>query len=465
LAVANAGSNSVSILLGGGSGSFGTATDFGVGTSPSSVAVADFNRDGKLDLAVANDDSGNVSVLLGTGTGSFGAAANFGVGLNPSSVTVGDFNRDGKLDLAVANEGSNTVSVLPGTGTGSFGPAFSFIAGTGPLSVAAADLDGDGRLDLAVANSGSDNVSVLLGTGAGGFRLPMNFAVGDNPHSVAIGDLDGDGKLDLAVASQLSGVSVLNGTGTGSFTPGTALAVRGSPVNVELGDFTGDGTLDLAVAKAGANKAAILINTCTPAPDADGDGLPDAIDPCTNVGRGQDFVAGKHPKITLFRINADATAGDDEVTIAASFTLGVNNTFAGLNPLTRGARVMLQNGAGARRVDVTLGAGSFAGKGTRGWQENRAHSTWTYRDTTGSPLNGISRLQIKDDSRMQPRRVSVRVTGRNGFYPVVAGDEPLKGIVVLGDQTDAVAGACGESAFAKADCAFNTGATMLNCNR
>ena len=199
------------------------------------------------------------------------------------------------------------------------------------------------------------------------------------------------------------------------------------------------------------------------APDADGDGVADAIDPCTNVGHGQDFVAGEHPRITLARINANATTGDDQVTIEGSFTLAVGNTFAGLDPLTRGARVIVQNGAGATRFDVTLGGGSFAGNGTRGWQQNRAHTAWTYRDTTGSPLNGITRLRIEDDSRTQARRITVKVTGRNGVYPVVAGDQPLEAILVLGDQTDAVAGACSESAFVATDCAFNRRATALNC--
>src|SRR5215470_16114700 len=99
----------------------------------------------------------------------------------------------------------------------------------------------------------------------------------------------------------------------------------------------------------------------------------------------------------------------------------------------------------------------------RGWQQNRAHTAWTYRDTTASPLNGITRLRIEDESRTQARRVTVKVTGRNGVYPVVSGDEPLEATLVLGDQTEAAAGVCGESAFVAPDCAFNRRATTLNC--
>ena len=73
-------SNNVSILLGDGAGSFSAATNFGAGTNPVSVAVGDFNGDGKQDLAVANFGSDNVSILLGDGAGSFSAATNFGAG-------------------------------------------------------------------------------------------------------------------------------------------------------------------------------------------------------------------------------------------------------------------------------------------------------------------------------------------------------------------------------------------------
>src|SRR5947207_1676037 len=94
--------------------SFGAKTDFGTGNNPSSVAVGDFNGDGKLDLAVANFNDDTVSILLGTGTGGFGAKTDFGTGTNPRSVARGDFNGDGKLDLAVANFSSDTVSIRLG---------------------------------------------------------------------------------------------------------------------------------------------------------------------------------------------------------------------------------------------------------------------------------------------------------------------------------------------------------------
>ncbi len=115
--------------------SFAAAGNYWAGTGPMSVAIGDFNGDGKQDLAVANFTSnnwkqmrsddltkapskklgyarGDVSVLLGNGDGSFQVAVNYGAGANPGSVAVGDFNGDAKQDLAVVNTHSNNVSIL-----------------------------------------------------------------------------------------------------------------------------------------------------------------------------------------------------------------------------------------------------------------------------------------------------------------------------------------------------------------
>jgi surface antigen len=110
--VANASGNSISVLLGNGDGTFGGKTDFTTGTQPQSLVIADFDRDGKLDVATANNTagSGSVSVLLGNGLGGYLSHVEFATGANPGSIAAGDLDGDGKLDVAVASFGPSTCS-------------------------------------------------------------------------------------------------------------------------------------------------------------------------------------------------------------------------------------------------------------------------------------------------------------------------------------------------------------------
>lgn len=171
---------------------------FAVGTNPHSVAVADFNRDGIVDLATSNVGSNNVAILLGLGNGVFGAASFVPVGSEPHSLAAADFNQDGKPDLTVANSSSDTLSILLGDGAGGFTPAPSVIAGDGPWFIAVADLNHDGKRDLAVSNLFTNDVSILLGDGAGGFNAAAAVPVGNVPYGIAVADLNRDRKLDLA---------------------------------------------------------------------------------------------------------------------------------------------------------------------------------------------------------------------------------------------------------------------------
>ncbi len=134
---------------------------------PQSLAAGDFNGDGKLDLAVVNDAGGSdifgpfitnsVSMFLGNGDGTFQPPSNYPMFSLPTMAAVGDFNGDGKLDLAVAN--GSVVSILTGDGDGTLQPAVNF-DGFG-YSVAVGDFNGDGKPDLGLAG---DGVLVLLNT-------------------------------------------------------------------------------------------------------------------------------------------------------------------------------------------------------------------------------------------------------------------------------------------------------------
>ena len=263
LAVANLDSNA-SVLLGDGTGNLSLVSSPAAGSGPDSVAVGDFNGDGKLDLAVADYFVNAVSILLGDGAGTFTLASSPVVGNSPASLAAGDFNGDGKLDLAVANYYSNTVSILLGDGTGNFTLASSESVGSGPYSIAVGDFNGDGKLDLATTNEYGGTVSILLGDGTGNFTLISSPGVISAPTSVAVGDFNGDGKLDLAVANGPSStVSILLGDGTGNFTLASFPAVGGWPYSVAVGDFNGDGKLDLATANYSSDNVSILLGDGT----------------------------------------------------------------------------------------------------------------------------------------------------------------------------------------------------------
>ncbi|MGE5397714.1 MAG: FG-GAP-like repeat-containing protein, partial [Chitinophagales bacterium] len=300
LAVTNYGSNNVSILLGQGDGTFGTATNFGVGSNPVGITTADFNGDGKDDLAVANSGSNNVSILLNQGNGTFGTAVDYVVGSNPNGIITADFNCDGKGDLAVANEFSGTVSILQGYGDGTYGMPVNYGVGSNPCNITTADFNGDGNLDLAVTNYGSNNVSILQGQGVGTLGASGNSGVGGAPWGITTADFDGNGKGDLAVANSGSNtVLILQGQGDGTFRAGMNYGVGNYPLGITTADFNGDGKGDLAVANCMSNNVSILLSQ--------GDG---------KFGAAENYGVGSFPRsITTADFNGD---GKDDLAVANS---------------------------------------------------------------------------------------------------------------------------------------------------
>ena len=216
--------------------------------SPWSVAIGDFNHDGKLDFANA---ANNLQIFLGNGDGTFQSPTNYLVGTVVYSIAVGDFNGDKNLDLAAADLGG--LYVLMGNGDGTFQSPVLYSTACSPFFVATGDFNGDKKLDLLVTySSGSCGyVSIFLGNGDGTFQqTPINTPPSYNPAAVGIGDFNHDGKLDLAIAEQfgtVSQVEIMLGNGNGTFTAGSTCNVGSEPNGVAVADFRGDAKLDLAV--------------------------------------------------------------------------------------------------------------------------------------------------------------------------------------------------------------------------
>ncbi len=272
----------VTVLLGNGDGTFLPAVNYGSsGLFNFSVAVADFNGDGKIDLVVTNAygclnnkcPHGSVDVRLGNGDETFQSSAAYDSGgAGARSVAVADVNGDGKPDLVVANADDSTVSVLLSKGDGTFSGAVVYNpGGLGPVSVAIADVNGDGKLDLVVANScassgclQSGGVGVLLGNGDGTFLPAVVYGSGaSQPISLAVADVNGDGKADIVVANYYPSdtIGVLLGNGDGTFQSAVVYDSGGQqPFSVAVADVNLDGKPDLLVANFGTNVAVLLGN-------------------------------------------------------------------------------------------------------------------------------------------------------------------------------------------------------------
>ncbi len=253
--------------------------DFNVGRDPLSVAVEDFNHDGRLDVIVGNDNAdvshsfGTITEYIRRSDGGFDttlAGANlvsptFG---HPTSLAVADLNGDGFLDIAAASKGDSSgardaVSLLFNDrftpGLFEFGDQ-GFITALSPVSVAVGDFNRDGKPDLVVAFTSGDIVT-FSGRGDGTFQNGVFYGPIAAPTSLAVGYFNGDVVQDLAVTSSSNNsVSLLVGNPDGTFQSPVSFGAGSAPASVATGDFNNDGLLDVVTANRASDNVSVLLN-------------------------------------------------------------------------------------------------------------------------------------------------------------------------------------------------------------
>lgn len=306
LIVANYGSSTVSVVIGNKAhpGAFTGEVQFAAGSGSRAVAVADFDHDARIDVAAGDQNASAVTVLVNQ-TGMSAAGFSFtktlvgpGSGDAGSSnhVEVADFNRDGKLDLATLGDHSDILIYLTGGATVSLVPhapyyvdvwhvgdfnndgnpdvitlfyypsptitvflgngkgAFTKLDSSSPIQVdhyTLADMNGDGRTDIVFdaydSSTGGYDLGVLYGNGDGTFRFGMKMAIPDQPVQLAAADFDRDGKVDVAVMNWPSGLGIWKGFNGTSWPDeqGYNVDLPNIVTGMTVGDVNKDGNLDL----------------------------------------------------------------------------------------------------------------------------------------------------------------------------------------------------------------------------
>jgi flagellin-like hook-associated protein FlgL len=262
-------SNTASVLLGNGDGTFQPQILLPTGDSPFDVKSGDFDADGYTDFLTTNRTSDDVTIYYGDGSGNFstGQFLSTGVNTDPRSAAIADFNGDGREDFIVSHEnnGSPGATVFLSNGDRTF-TTFDQNIGGRIRTVETADFNSDGIPDLVATRNAFDQIGIHLGNGDGTFSTQAYISSGgDSPRKIAVGDLNGDLAIDVAVSNfNSSSLEVFFGNGDGTLSSPVSLSTSSGPQEINFADFNNDGAPDILTGQAsGGNLSIFIANTTT----------------------------------------------------------------------------------------------------------------------------------------------------------------------------------------------------------
>jgi hypothetical protein len=232
-----------------------------------SMAVADLNGDGKLDIVTANSyanslNSCSINIFTNDGMGNLSSNAIFEIAPNPCCVVAADLFGRGKKDLVVSFIGQTInppginnayITIFTNNGAGVYGSNATYLTandwGDFGGNCVAADLNGDGRPDLAVLNydffNRASTLTILTNNGSGGFGLSAAINPGVGAQYVQAADVNGDGNVDLITADTYNSLTIFTNNGFGVFGLHSVLNTSNNLTSFTVADVNGDGSPDL----------------------------------------------------------------------------------------------------------------------------------------------------------------------------------------------------------------------------
>jgi hypothetical protein len=251
-----------------GQGHFEPAGTFGLPVwATRNVTVADLDGDARPDIVVANrggpDNLSENLVCRNDGAGRFPSCSVFSSD-SATTIAAADIDGDGRIDLIVPHRDKGQSYLYLNDGAGGFAAKRAFgPADSATRAVAVGDLDGDGLPDLILGDELRGGAVAYFNQGQGRFSdaVPV-VADKDSVYSIAVADLDKDGTLDVVLGTDGTPSMLLMNRGDGRRFALTRIGDGdGSVYGLAIGDLTADGCPDIVAARSNA-RSILYVNAC-----------------------------------------------------------------------------------------------------------------------------------------------------------------------------------------------------------
>ncbi len=259
------------------------------------IAPADLDNDGDADVVYCSSNEDEIGWCENLGNGIFNPTAQI-LSITADgarSVAVADFNNDGNIDIAAASEYNDQIIWFQNLGAGMFSPPIVVSAlADKAYSVCASDIDGDGYLDLLSASMNDNKIAWYKnnsGTGFAAQQIISTNAIGAKCARTA--DFDNDGDQDVVSASSVDNkIAWHENNGSGIFGGEQILTTSCFGASwIYTDDIDNDGYIEIFAAAQSGNNVIWFHNsgglfgspqtltylnepTCVSSGDLDGDG-------------------------------------------------------------------------------------------------------------------------------------------------------------------------------------------------